>query len=61
MVEFGDEAGRGGGCPAVDRDPTSLTLLTVPTVFSPIARIRDDPARPSRLKAMSMRTARRKV
>ena len=63
MVEIEDEEGCDAGCPAADRDPPSRTLLTVPTVFSRVARIRMIlfPARPSRLKAMSMPTARRKV
>ena len=43
MVEIADEEGRGGGCPAADRAPTSRTLLTVLTVFSRVARIPDDP------------------
>ena len=41
MVEIADEEGRGGGCPAADRAPTSRTLLTVLTVFSRVARIRE--------------------
>jgi hypothetical protein len=49
MVETADEAGRGGGCAAADRDPPAPTLLTVPTLFSRVARIRMTllPARPS--------------
>jgi hypothetical protein len=63
MVEIGDEEGCDAGCPAADRDPPSRPLLTVSTVFSRVARIRMTlfPARPSRLQAMSIRTARRTV
>jgi hypothetical protein len=40
MVETGDEEPCGGGCSGADRDPTSLTPLTVPTLFSRLAGIR---------------------
>src|SRR2546430_1073694 len=56
-------AGPQGCCSESAPDPLSLTLLTVLTVFSGHERIRITllPARPSRLNAISMPSARRNV